>query len=88
MPIRKFRSVEEMTPLPNRCPFDPENLRIAIAWSRATLALHPRKRTSGVRRYRSYEEMKASDDISDARSTHGAETESPKPGSPGSEDPR
>lgn len=59
MPIRKFRSVEEMVPLPDRNPFDPENLRIAIAWSRATLALHPVPRTHGVRKFRSYEEMKA-----------------------------
>ena len=62
MPIRRFRSVEEMTPLPDRRPFDPDNLRLAIAWSRATLALHPFKRTSGVHEFRSYEEMKARDD--------------------------
>jgi hypothetical protein len=62
MPIRKFRSVEEVTSLPERRPFDPENLRIAIAWSHAMLALHPVKRTSGVRKFRSYEEMKERDD--------------------------
>ena len=59
MPIRKFRSVEEMTPLPHPRPFDPENLRIAIRWSRAMLALHPEVRAPGVRKYRSYEAMKA-----------------------------
>jgi hypothetical protein len=59
MPVRKFRSVEEMTPLPDRRPFDPENLRLAIAWSHAALALHPAKRTPGVHKYRSYEDMKA-----------------------------
>jgi hypothetical protein len=59
MPIRKFRSVEEMTPLPDRTPFDPENLRIAIAWSRVVQRLHPVARASGVRKFRSYEEMKA-----------------------------
>ena len=58
MPIRKFRSVEEMPPPPDRRPFDPENLRIAIAWSRATLALHRTQRIRGVRKFRSYEEMK------------------------------
>ena len=58
MPIRKFRSVEEMVPLPDRRPFDPENLRIAITWSRATLALHPIHRSPGVHKFRSYEEMK------------------------------
>jgi hypothetical protein len=62
MPIRKFRSVEEMTAVPHRRPFDPENLRIAISWSRATLALSPAKRTCGVRKFRSYEEMKAQGD--------------------------
>lgn len=59
MPIRKFRSIEEMKPLPDRRPFDPENLRIAIAWSRAVRALHPVARGGGVRKFRSYEEMKA-----------------------------
>lgn len=59
MPIRKFRSVEEMVPLPDRPPFDPENLRLVIAWSHAAIALHPTTRTPGVHKYRSYEEMKA-----------------------------
>lgn len=59
MPIRKFRSVEEMTPLPDRRPFDPENLRLAIAWSHAAMALHPVRKTPGVHKYRSYEDMKA-----------------------------
>jgi hypothetical protein len=42
MPIRKLRSVEEMVPLPDRHPFDPENLRIAIRsgqWQRQRGAL-------------------------------------------------
>lgn len=69
MPIRKFRSVEEMTPLPDRRPFDPENLRIAIVWSRAMLALRPVKQTSGVRKFRSYEEMKARDEQRDTTPT-------------------
>src|SRR5262245_57854573 len=63
MPVRKFRSVEEMTPLPDRRPFDPENLRMAIAWSRVALALHPTKRAPGVHKYHSYEEMKTRDDL-------------------------
>jgi hypothetical protein len=69
MPIRKFRSVEEMTPLPDRRPFDPENLRLAIAWSRAAMALHPVKRTPGVHKYRSYEEMKARDQPASERAS-------------------
>jgi hypothetical protein len=75
MPIRKFRSIEEMTPLPDRPPFDPENLRLAIAWSRATLALHPRTRSPGVRKYRSYEEMKASSNLLD---TTASSSEDPR----------
>jgi hypothetical protein len=63
MPVRKFRSVEEMTPLPERRPFDPENLRIAILWSHATLALHPGRRASGVYKFHSYEAMKAHNDM-------------------------
>jgi hypothetical protein len=59
MPVKKFRSVEEMTPLPDRRPFAPENLRLALAWSRAALALQPVKRIPGVHKYRSYEDMKA-----------------------------
>lgn len=67
MPIRKFRSVEEMVPLPDRRPFDPENLRIAISWSRATLALHSSRSSPGVHKFRSYEEMKGRDDPARAR---------------------
>jgi len=59
MPVRKFHSVEEMAPFPDRRPFDPENLRIAIAWSRATLALRPAKASPGVHKFRSYAEMKS-----------------------------
>ena len=63
MPVRKFRSVEEMTPVSERRPFDPENLRIAIMWSRATLALHPVRRVPGVHKFRSYEAMKAKHEV-------------------------
>ena len=59
MPIRKFRTVEEMPSPPDRRPFDPENLRIALQWSTATLALSPVQRAPGVRKFRSYVEMKA-----------------------------
>jgi hypothetical protein len=61
MPIRKFRSIEEMTPLSDRRPFDPENLRIAIVWSRAIRRLHPVKSPPGVHKFRSYEAMKECD---------------------------
>ena len=74
MPIRKFRSVEEMPPLPDRRPFDPENLRIAIVWSRTLLALHPVKQPSGVRKFRSYEEMKARDEHRGATSATGTDS--------------
>ena len=53
MPIRKFRSVEDMTPLPPPRPFDPKNLARALAVSRLCLALRPRHLPRGVIKYRS-----------------------------------
>ena len=58
MPIRKFRSVEEMTPL-LATPLAPENLRIAFALSRSCIALHPIALRRGVYKYRSVEEAAA-----------------------------
>lgn len=57
MPVRKFRSVEDMPPPPNGLPFDPENLRIGCALSRTGMLLSgfpPSPR--GVHKYRSVEE--------------------------------
>jgi hypothetical protein len=56
MPVRKYRSVEDMPgvrPLPPR---DPENLRVACELSELAWALHPWKLEPGVRKFRSVEE--------------------------------
>jgi hypothetical protein len=53
MPVRKFRSVEEMTPPTQPRAYDPANLRLAISLSRACLALDPRRWPPGVHKYRS-----------------------------------
>jgi hypothetical protein len=58
MPVRKFRSVEEMEPAPWRQPGDPALFRaIAAVWE---FGDRTRRRTSspGVFRYRTVEEMK------------------------------
>jgi len=63
MPVRKFRSVEEMEPAPWRRPGDPALFRaIAAVWEFGNRT-RPRRFPPGVFRYRSVEEMKrASED--------------------------
>lgn len=56
MPVRKFRSVEDMPGARPRTPLDPENLRLACSLSQLAHWLHPMKHTPGVRKYRSVEE--------------------------------
>ena len=58
MPVRRFRSVEEMTvPHTHReRPFDGANLRAAIELSRTCLALDGRRPPAGVHKYRSMED--------------------------------
>lgn len=56
MPVRKFRSVEEMPSVRPRPPLDPENLRIACELSELAYALHPWKLAPGVRKFRSVED--------------------------------
>lgn len=56
MPVRKYRSVNDMPgvrPLPR---LDPENLRIACELTELAYALHPWKFEPGVRKFRSIEE--------------------------------
>jgi hypothetical protein len=58
MPIKKFRSVEEMTPAPG--PIDRAgNLRSAFELSRLCFGLGGTKPRAGVRKYRSIEEANA-----------------------------
>ena len=57
MPVRKLRSVEEMTgpaPLP---PLDPENLRLAFGLTDLGDGLFPIRYTPGVRKFRSFDEL-------------------------------
>lgn len=53
MPVRKYRSVEEMPPAAFREPLDPANLRLACDLSVTASQLAPRRFPSGVHRYRS-----------------------------------
>ena len=59
MPLRRFRSVEEMNEPVWREPGDPELYRaIRAVWERG-LRTHPRRFTPGLRKFRSIEEMQA-----------------------------
>ena len=58
MGVRKFRSVEDMPGPPPRPPLKGENLRLAIGLMDLAHRLHPRKRSPGVRKFRSFEEAK------------------------------
>jgi len=59
MPIRKFRSVEQM-PSPAWCDaLDPANLRRAGDVSALAARLHPRRFPAGLHRYRSIDEASA-----------------------------
>ena len=55
MPVRKYRSVEEMPGPPPRPPLDPENLRIAFAWIKLAHELRPVRLAPGVRKFSSVE---------------------------------
>ena len=56
MPLRKFRSVEEMPSQEARPPLDPENLRIAFAWMKLALEIQPVRAKPGVRKFSSLDE--------------------------------
>jgi len=56
MPLRKFRSVEDMPGADWRTPLDPDNLRIAFNLSATTVRLAGRRFPPGVYRYRSITE--------------------------------
>ena len=56
MPVRKYRSVEEM---PSPSPFaalDPENIRRVCDLSELAIRLRPRRLAPGIYKYRSVEE--------------------------------
>ena len=53
MPVRKFRSVEEMPPAAFFAPLDPRNLELACELSAVAVRLRPHQFPPGVHRYRS-----------------------------------
>ncbi len=59
MPVRKFRSVEEMPSPPPGRPLDPENLRQTFRLIGLLYRLRPWRFKPGVYKYRSLEEAKA-----------------------------
>jgi hypothetical protein len=56
MPVRKYRSVEEMPEAIVGRPLDPQNLRRACELSAAATRLAPRRFPPGVHRYRSLDQ--------------------------------
>lgn len=56
MPVRKFRSVSEMTGSRPLRPLDPDNLRIACELTELAYSLHPWHFEPGVRKFTSIEE--------------------------------
>ncbi len=55
MPVRKFRSVEEMPPAALGAPLDPANIALACRLSELAVGLRPRRFPAGVHRYESVE---------------------------------
>jgi len=56
MPVRKFRSVEDMPPAAFCAPLDPANIALACRLSDLAAGLDPRRFRQGVHRYRSVED--------------------------------
>ena len=56
MPVRKFRSVAEMTASPELGPTGAQGLRLACELSELAYALRPWRFEPGVRRFRSADE--------------------------------
>jgi hypothetical protein len=56
MPVRKYRSVEEMPSAALRSPLDPDNLRLACELSVTAVRFAPRRFPRGVHRYSSIAE--------------------------------
>lgn len=56
MPLRKYRSVEEMPSPTWSEPLDPDNLRRAGDVSALAARLHPRRFPAGLHKYHSIEE--------------------------------
>jgi hypothetical protein len=63
--VRKFRSAAAMPPPPPLTPLDPENIRMACELS-SLERLRPVRRTPGVRKFRSVEEMSRAQERAEA----------------------
>lgn len=59
MPVRKFRSIEEMPGPPALPPLDPNNLRSALSLMEVAYMLCPWQFPPGVHKFRSIEEANA-----------------------------
>jgi hypothetical protein len=59
MPVRKFRSVEEMPGPPALPPLDPNNLRSALSLMEIAYRMFPWRFPPGVHKFRSIEEANA-----------------------------
>jgi hypothetical protein len=58
MGVRKFRSVPDMPGPPVLARLDPENLRLAFGLSSFATAFRPIRFTPGVRKFRSWDELR------------------------------
>lgn len=58
MPVRRFRSVDEVPSPEPRPPLDPDNLRIAFAWMKLVIELHPEPLQPGVRKLSSADQRR------------------------------
>ncbi len=77
MGVRKFRSAADVPAPPPLPPLDPENLRIACKLS--TLErMRPVRRTPGVRKFRSVEEMSCFQESTEAYATNSIPEDSPR----------
>ncbi len=61
MPVRKFRSVEDMPGPEPRPPLQAENLRLAFGLMELTNRLRPAPRRPGVRKFRSRDDSLATE---------------------------
>lgn len=79
MPIRKYRSVEEMPGPPPLPPLRAENLKLACDLSEMAFRLRPWRLEPGVYKYRSIDEANRS---REKREAEIIQTKNPQSGSP------
>ncbi len=77
MPVRKYRSVEDMPPPALHTPLDAANLKIVCELSATAIRLAPRSFPPGVHRYRSVTEACERREAWE-RSSHSSRAASPR----------